>query len=302
MKLGLVVPTYGRTPSTLGRTLASLVAPDPENLDVLVVDQNVGPARNAIEDVARQNGASYRWLDAPNVSRARNLGAIALDTDLIGFIDDDVVLAPAAIGRAIELFRRRLDIGCVWASVVDEGAAARNSSGEQGSIQRVQHIRSDALFFRAETFRLSGGFDPHIFDYARAVEDHELFLRLTRYRIFVWLAPDIQAIHYPAERGGCDLRSVPLIENERRCIAGLAYAERAQRCGHLGLPAVCRLLRAFILNRGIVQRPIPGTFRRLGQFCDAVSGSRRAIAPHLPVYADLAAVNHLTSEKVFLES
>lgn len=301
VRVGVVVPTYNRAPTTVDRTLASLTSQEGRAADILVVDQNVGPLREAIRRVALQRHARYQWLCPPNVSHARNVGARLLDAEVIAFVDDDIVLDSLALQRAAEVLRRRPDVECIWASVADadiDGLPPLEDSGPP--LRRVASIRSDVLIFRGESFRRSGGFDPHLFAFAGAVEDDELLRRLTRRGIDVWLARDVKAVHYAKEPGGCELRSVPLTENERRCVAGLTFAERAHRGGRLGLVGAYRVARSFLVNRDALDRPLRASYLRARQVCRAVTESRSAILPHLSVYKDPDAVDHLATSHVSL--
>jgi glycosyltransferase involved in cell wall biosynthesis len=105
-KLAFVVATKDR-PVDLHRMLQSLVKQSCQPDQVVIVDSSSDPLNKVTEDFADLN-ISYIHHDQPSASGQRNIGirAIAQDINLIGFLDDDVVLEPEALGKMLEFWNR----------------------------------------------------------------------------------------------------------------------------------------------------------------------------------------------------
>jgi glycosyltransferase involved in cell wall biosynthesis len=87
----VVICTRNR-PAELDRCLAGVARLDYSLFDVLVVDN--APSDDAARQVAMRWGARYLVEPAVGLSRARNRGARACDTEILAFLDDDSVPEP----------------------------------------------------------------------------------------------------------------------------------------------------------------------------------------------------------------
>ena len=87
----IVVCTRNR-PVELERCLASLAQLEPQVQEIIVV--NSAGDDSAVE-IARRHSANYLYCTTAGLSRARNAGAAAARSDLVGFLDDDSIADPA---------------------------------------------------------------------------------------------------------------------------------------------------------------------------------------------------------------
>lgn len=101
--------------------VSALLASDHPHLDVIVVDN--APSSSATADLVEQRFAErpeVRYLreDRPGTSRARNLGLRTATSELVAFVDDDVLVDP---GWAANISRPMVEddrVGCVTGLVI----------------------------------------------------------------------------------------------------------------------------------------------------------------------------------------
>jgi len=92
----VAIPTYQRE-QVLIDTIRQVLAQQPPADEVLVIDQTTQHApATSLELTAWQRDGRIRWLRSspPNASAARNRALLEASSDLVIFIDDDVILPP----------------------------------------------------------------------------------------------------------------------------------------------------------------------------------------------------------------
>ena len=109
-----VVPTFKR-PAALAETLAALVALDypSDRYEVIVVDDGSDESTRDVVDRFGARGPSIAYLAQPSrgVASARNLGASHARSDLLIFLDDDMLVEPDHLRR--HLATRKQHDGCL---------------------------------------------------------------------------------------------------------------------------------------------------------------------------------------------
>jgi hypothetical protein len=116
----VVVATRERVES-LERCLASLRALDPAPARIVVVDNC--PSSHTTATLVRRladEDARIRYVreDRPGLARAHNRGLAEVDTELVAFTDDDVVVDREWVGRLADAFDRDPWIGCVTGMIL----------------------------------------------------------------------------------------------------------------------------------------------------------------------------------------
>lgn len=107
----VAVCTRDRT-DLLADCLASLVALDPQPLEILVVDN--APRSNATAELtATFPQIRYLCEPQPGLNRARNRAIAAAQGDIIAFIDDDVVVSPQWVGAIAAAFANDTAVAAV---------------------------------------------------------------------------------------------------------------------------------------------------------------------------------------------
>lgn len=105
--VSVVIPTYGRD-EVLVETVRRVLALDPPPAELLVVDQT----RRHSDDVERElmrlsvSGAiAWIRLAAPSIPRAMNAGLLRARSDIVLFLDDDVIPGPGLIAAHLGAHR-----------------------------------------------------------------------------------------------------------------------------------------------------------------------------------------------------
>lgn len=178
-----VVPAHNEERHLL-RCLQSIQAQlgaEHENLttSMIVVDNN---STDGTAKIAAQCGAKVIQIAPGNVSRARNVGAAAGDSDLIAFIDADCVLPEGWLGQAIAHFsdRRVVAVGAVQASApadapwVERLWVATVSPSPISTWRPVAWLPAFNFIVSRASFTAIGGFDESL----TTCEDSDLSCRL----------------------------------------------------------------------------------------------------------------------------
>jgi glycosyltransferase involved in cell wall biosynthesis len=108
----VIVCTRDR-PTSLRRTLHSLLEGDYRNYEIVVVDN--APEKPATRDVVADLGGIVRYSaePLPGLSRARNRGVREARGEVLAFIDDDVIADRGWLRNVVLGFTRGANVGCV---------------------------------------------------------------------------------------------------------------------------------------------------------------------------------------------
>ena len=105
-KLAFVVPTKDR-PHELRRMLESLRVQSSLPNQVVVVASGSEESRGVVDEFPSLN-IRYLHISRPSASRQRNAGLklVGLESTLVGFLDDDIVLEPGALERMLAFWEQ----------------------------------------------------------------------------------------------------------------------------------------------------------------------------------------------------
>jgi hypothetical protein len=179
-RIGVIVPATDG-PSTLARCVDAIrdSSDSPEEVIVVAEPAGTGPAA------------------------ARNAGAERATSDILVFVDADVIVHPDALGRIRAAFGRDPSLQALFGSYDDEPGASGAVSGFRHLLHHHvhQHAAGPAETFwaglgaiRRQAFFEVGGFDQSRFPRA-SIEDVELGMRLVAGGNRIWLDPEIQGTH-----------------------------------------------------------------------------------------------------------
>jgi GT2 family glycosyltransferase len=163
--------------------LEGLRSADPEPNEILVI---VDGGADGPAELAGRSGA--RVLKTPARSgpaAARNLGARAARSDVLLFLDADVLMPPRVVGQVAAYFHEHPEVAAVIGSYDDAPAESNLLSQYKNLLQHYMHQRSSEEGFtfwgacgavRRDVFLALGGYDE---GYRRpSIEDIELGYRL----------------------------------------------------------------------------------------------------------------------------
>ena len=205
MDISIVIPTCGRSES-LKRCLDSFRGQDyPLNqFEVIVVDDVASLDTKKIVEEAKKDLPGIRYLAQVHggPAKARNLGIEASQGDIIGFVDDDCLVAKDWIVLALQAHRRFPKIACIGGETLLKEKKSSMMISQQlstWSIETGVRGKKEIIFFptcnvscKKEIFRNHKFDERFIFP---GGEDLEFFWRLFKdQHRFLWIK-EMKVIH-----------------------------------------------------------------------------------------------------------
>lgn len=267
--VSVVVPVHNGG-EALRQCLMALAASQPEPHEVVVVDDNSDDGSAA---VAASFGCRVLRTERPRSgpAAARNLGARAASGDVLFFVDADVTVQPATVGRVAQAFTADPGLAGLFGSYDAQPADAGFLSQYKNLFHHFvhQHSSPEAQTFwsgcgamRRDVFLAHGGFDTA--RYTRpCIEDIELGYRVTRTGERIRLLKDLQVKHLKRWTVRSLLKSDILdrgIPWTRLLLRERAFANdlNLQTHNRISVAAVYSLLLALLLWLGLVTASVAG--------------------------------------------
>jgi glycosyltransferase involved in cell wall biosynthesis len=208
MRLSIIVPLYNN-PVQAAECLASLAGAAGPNVELIAVDDGSTDETPAV--AARLGFRVVRLGRNAGPALARNAGASHAAGDVLVFVDQDVVAAPAAIDRIARTFARRPELAALFGSYDAAPRAPGLVSQFRNLLHHYVHQRGDpeaGTFWtgcgavRRDVFQKAGGFRR-----LAGVEDIELGHRLRRMGCRILLDRELQVTHLKAWTLGSMVRT-----------------------------------------------------------------------------------------------
>ena len=225
-KVGIILPVRNNAPF-IRQSLQSVLRQSYDNIDVLVID---GASTDGTQDVVR-SFSSVRLVSEPDRGQAEatNKGMDRMDSDIIGILCGDDVLAPDAVRIAVETFTSFPDAEIVFGKVgkVDESGNQVSPGDRFGDfdVKRVllhnprfpcTSYPSTTAFLQTSLLKRTGfRFDDGI----RTCPDFDMWLQLGLRGKVVYVPTVLAYWREHAESGSVrgDFRRV-IIESKRRAL------------------------------------------------------------------------------------
>jgi GT2 family glycosyltransferase len=198
VRLSIIVPAYN-SGRDLQECVSALQAAACSNSEIIVVDDG-STERLGVPD---GNSVSILRLSKNSgPSSARNLGARHARGDILFFVDSDVVVAPDAVARMLQVFDQDPAVAAVFGSYDKHPRAKGLVSQYRNLLHHYVHqtgSREASTFWggcgavRRSVFEAVGGFDEK--RYTRFMEDIELGYRLRAAGHRIVLDKTIQGTH-----------------------------------------------------------------------------------------------------------
>ncbi len=200
-QVSVVIPARdaARTlPRCLEAVIAQIALQSPAAVEVIVVDDC---SNDQTSEVAGHYPVQLVRLPRHSgPSAARNRGAQAARGAVLFFVDSDVVIAPGALAKALDIMSARPEVGALIGSYDDDPADHSIVSRFKNLAHHHFHQRSHAEattfwgacgVIRRDCFMAAGGFDESRFQ----IEDIELGYRLVEGGVRIALDPELQVKH-----------------------------------------------------------------------------------------------------------
>ena len=200
MKIVAIVPVHNGG-GKLRQCLEAIAASERQPDEVIVVDD--GSTDRAEEAVLELGFRLLQLAKGPHGSAvARNPGAAAASADVLPFLDADVAVHPATIGRIEQYLVEDPTIAALFGSYdanpPERNLVSRYENLRHHYIHQTAHEEASTLWtgcgaVRREAFDAMGGFTEA---YEQpSIEDIELGMRLRRAGQRIRLCPDVQVTH-----------------------------------------------------------------------------------------------------------
>lgn len=200
IRISIIVPAYN-APQELYECLSSLRASCGPDSEILAVDD---ASTDNTPAVATQMGVRVlRLAENSGPAAARNYGARHARGEILLFVDADVVVAPGAVGRVVNLLEEHPDVAAVFGSYDASPRAEGIVSWYRNLLHHFVHQNGNpeaSTFWagcgavRRSVFETIGGFDQNRFP-RPSIEDIELGNRLHQAGYRILLDKALQGTH-----------------------------------------------------------------------------------------------------------
>ena len=196
-RVSVIIPVHNAK-NSLGRCLDALEASQMRDFELIVVDDQ---STDGGETIAKQRCANFVRLETNSgAAAARNRAATMARSELLFFLDADVLVEPGTLGKILNVFADDPGVAATFCSYQSNTPAKSFASQYKNLLHHYTHQisgREAATFcggygaIRRDIFLQVGGFDESY----RAMEDVELGYRLHQAGHRIVLSADIQLTH-----------------------------------------------------------------------------------------------------------
>jgi len=164
--VSLIIPTRNRR-AILADTLRRLRGLTSQRHEIIVVDNGSADDTAQLQSVFAE--VQWIFLNENHAAAARNIAAAAAKAPLLLMLDDDSWPEPGTLDSAVELFRRRTDLGAAACRVRLADSDRHDAGGVPGVFFNC------GAFIRRDAFQAGGGYPA---DYEYYVEEYALACRM----------------------------------------------------------------------------------------------------------------------------
>jgi GT2 family glycosyltransferase len=271
LRCTVAIPTYLRE-HILTDTIQCVLNQDPPADEVLVIDQTPSHSPETAAFLDRQVRLGHiRWIrqEVPNLPAARNRALRETASDIVIFIDDDVILTPGFIANHLRNYAD-VAVSAVAGRIIQPKHNTRQAcnSARAGrshlfdylsltmdSTQRVEWIANVGgcnHSVRRRQILALGGYDEHYVGWAFR-EDTDLAMRLWKSHANIVFDPDACLTHLAAPAGGCRIHALP--EWQVSFPANYFAFRHFYPSRHFWADILCRNVRKYVFRKTNVLNP-----------------------------------------------
>lgn len=261
--ISVVIATLNRD-RPLMDTLEAVMALEPPANEIWVIDQTSrhDPATEHYLEEAKTRGCGIVRLKEPGVCFARNLGAALSRSEVILYLDDDILPGrPDLVARHAENYRDP-EVQAVQGQILNVGQqptqvglladyAPNNFAGRATRLKNF--VTANASVRRSALLRV-GGFDESFSGRTYANEDGDLGIRLHDAGMRIDFDPAASLLHLQAQSGGNRITGRDAFPEWTRSVTFFQFHLRHAR-GPARLVSLIRVFRTIALRRENALRP-----------------------------------------------
>lgn len=205
--VSVILPTYNRAP-TIARAIASVLNQTEPPEELIVIDDGSTDDTKSVVEQFGDGRIRYLRLPVPGgAGAARNAGIAQSSCRFLGFQDSDDEWLPTKLAKQIALLQSDKDdlgvVHCDMMRINKDGSTVYLQAPDVTSdalidpISKqycVKNIGIQSCLIKREILQMAGGFNETL----PALEDLELFIRLTKHCRFVRL-PEALVNYYDTE-------------------------------------------------------------------------------------------------------
>lgn len=262
-KVAIILPTFKRE-KVLCDTIESVLSLEPTPNEFWVIDQSSSHSSNTeayLKEVGNR-GVNIVRLPKPCVCFARNLGAALSNSDILIFIDDDVLIDKA---RFVESHRQKYtetEIDAVWGQIRTPGQEPIDRIEKPNQIpqnyafpvEKISCLVSANHSIRRNVMLETGGYDEGFAGRTYANEDGDFGLRLFQQGYRIDFEPSASLIHLHAPSGGNRIAGRDSFPEWTRSVTFFQFALR-HYSGVQKIKKISAVYRTIALRRENVTRP-----------------------------------------------
>jgi len=268
ISIAVVIPTLNRE-KVLTDTISSVLKLNPPPDEILIMDQTLHHERDTEEYLRKITDFGVRIirLPEPGVCFARNLGAALANTDVVIYLDDDVLIKDPAF---IDMHRKNYSdpaIDAVLGQILEAGRE-KPGMGLSSDIpwikfasrwENIESFVTANVSIRRNVLLRTGGFDEGFSGRTYANEDGDLGLRLSRSGYRIVFDPSACLLHLWAPSGGNRITGRDVFPEWTRSVTFFQFALR-HYSGWLRIWKILGVFRLIPLRKENVHKPwcLPG--------------------------------------------
>ena len=279
--LSVVIPTYGRN-EVLVNTISALLAQPQRAAEILVIDQSAEHDEATQKQLERWNFAGeIRWIfqQPPSIPKAMNAGLLHARSELVLFLDDDIVPSDNLVGAHTSTHKEN-DVWAVVGQVLQPGQEPTSatsfpcSTGIDRDLQwpfnsatrrEIVNCMAGNLSVRRAQVLAAGGFDENFVGVAYRFET-EFARRIERQGGRILFEPTASIRHLRAGRGGTRSYGNHLASTSPVHSVGDYYFALRHGLSSAVVAYIMRRLFGSVITRHHLKRPWHIPSKMIGEF------------------------------------
>jgi GT2 family glycosyltransferase len=214
--ISIAIPTFGRD-LALVETVRALLSQRERASELILIDQTPRHDPKIEAELEKLHSiGEIRWirLDKPSITRAMNVALLTARSDIVLFLDDDIVPQPGIVTAHLEA-HRRTDAAVVAGRVIQPweldkiAQPSLDFSFSQSEPAWLGEFMAGNVSIRRELAIRLGGFDENFVKVAYRFES-EFAYRLRQQGFRIYYTPSASVRHLKASMGGTRAFGDPL--------------------------------------------------------------------------------------------